>query len=75
MLHHVILPKHHYNHCLELYDITSSAKLTSALASIKAFMHSKFPFKDAIDKGVVPSWKDKNVCQNAACSGKKGELK
>ena len=47
----------------------------SALASINAFTHSNFPFWDAIDKGVIPFWKDKNVCQNAACSGKKGELK
>ena len=47
----------------------------SALALIKAFMHSKCPSKDAINKGVLPSWKDKNVYEYAVCSGKKGELK
>ena len=47
----------------------------SALALIKAFMHSKCPLKDAVYKGVLPSWKDKNVYKYAVCSGKKGELK
>ena len=40
---------------IERYDVTSSAKLMSALALIKAFTHSKFPLKDAFDKGVVLS--------------------
>ena len=47
----------------------------SALALIKAFTHSKCPLKDAVYKGVLPSWKDKNVYKYAVCSRKKGELK
>ena len=47
----------------------------SALALIKAFMHSKCPLKDAVYKGVLPSWKDKNEYKYAVCSGKKGEQK